>query len=347
MASFELMIVPDTEEIPEDPACSPCAVKRRRVPWPYVAKEGLTITSYEVPAEITDPVTVWLPATGYSVGDYIQPTDPANAPYVYRAVRAGGTGSSEPTWPLGVGGQVTEDANFSLFGFSKVVWANVAAMDVEYTATLRINQTVNDPPPTAVYSYEMFLKVVEGGPNCPALTTLVLKGSERLGINRPAFISANAASSEMTFLTDIGISQPFGQSFLDNQSDYLFVFDGLVSTYYPSNQPYLSSLYITNTGNYYSGLFLYPRDFDGTNPPNDLDSYMYMAMPKSLTGSFTLAVQHLGVEIASITFNFTLPELPTSSNGIVPVIELTNITGGFFGQISPLTHHIYTCSQPP
>jgi len=182
---------------------------------------------------------------------------------------------------------------------------------------------------------------------CPALTVMILKGSERGGINRPAFISNNASSTMMTFLTDIGISQPFGQDFLDNPDDYRFVFDGTVSEYLASTAAYYPHLYSDYEGDYYSEIFLFPRDFDGTNPAGNLDSYMYIEMPKNLTGSFTLAVQKLGVVISSITFNYTLPELPTSSSGVVPLITLTDISGDFFGQISPLTHHIYSCPAAP
>jgi hypothetical protein len=86
---------------------------------------GLTVTSPAISITVANSWgTVAATSTAYSVGDVVRPS--AGNLYLYRAVVAGTSGGSAPTWPTVVGTTVADGT---------VTWLNIGTAGIKFTST--------------------------------------------------------------------------------------------------------------------------------------------------------------------------------------------------------------------
>jgi prepilin-type N-terminal cleavage/methylation domain-containing protein len=85
--------------------------------WADYLTTGQVFTAYVAPQGGSS----WVPATAYTVGGLVRPTDTTATPYVFTVTVAGTSGDSEPAWPTALNATVTNGT---------VTFKNVGPLDL-------------------------------------------------------------------------------------------------------------------------------------------------------------------------------------------------------------------------
>ncbi len=168
MADHDLYLVDSNQVVPADPECSPCAVIRRKVAWPYPANEQTVNLKEYTAAELAKPAPVWTADTSYPQGGWVTPTDTNANPYIYQTSLGGTSGATEPNWP-GFSGST---------GDGSIYWIAIQrAGRLVLDAVARVIEKQYEPAPEFVYDFQIFLKVEEIlGTLCPLVSQFQLYG---------------------------------------------------------------------------------------------------------------------------------------------------------------------------
>lgn len=244
---FELSVVSTGQAIPADPDCSPCAIKRRLIPWPYPATGAVTVEFDDI-YNINPPE--WEGNKAYQAGDLVMPTTltPENAG-IYQAVASGTSGSSEPQdWPRFHPG-ITSSNFTGYFSWTPTVsdvgllWYKRYHIRARENHILRIIKPEHEPAPTHVYNYEVFMQEILN--NYPYFSMVAALGGFGDG-----FATYRTSSDLLTMVT--GDDQDIVlEAIFQNPTEYTIEIGGVLLTYDGSTNNYSNRWWADATYDHY------------------------------------------------------------------------------------------------
>jgi prepilin-type N-terminal cleavage/methylation domain-containing protein len=120
------------------PTCGTNVAGTTKVQWADYLTQANAFPAYVAPKG----GATWAPATAYTVGQLVRPTDTTTYPYLFRVTGAGTSGPTEPTWPAPTGSTT-----------GPVIFANIGELTLgQLSVDLPVDRT---PATTTVGVYRL------------------------------------------------------------------------------------------------------------------------------------------------------------------------------------------------